>query len=169
MKNGANLISGAYTSVTSREHARRSSLLLVALATLLAGCATGPAPDVFVIGLEPLEGGTLEQRMRIDLRVQNPSPQPIEATGMSLRLIVNGQPLARGVSNEHFTVPALGEATTSIVTSTTLIDLLRQIRGAQTRRSLEYRLEGKLYRGVPPGRSVTFENEGTLAPPAGGK
>ncbi len=140
---------------------------LAALAWLLvavAGCATAPQPDVFVIDLEPLPGGTLEQRVRVDLRVQNPSTEPLSATGMSLRLLVNGQPLARGVSAEAFTVPPLGETTTSIVTSTTLIDLLRQIHGAQTRSSLEYRLEGKLYLDNPPGRSLSFETEGTLAP-----
>jgi len=141
---------------------------LAALAWLLAaaaGCATAPQPDVFVIGLEPLEGGTLEQRVRVDLRVQNPSTEPLSAAGMSLRLIVNGQPLARGVSNEHFTVPPLGEATASIVTSTTLIDLMRQVYGAQSRTSLDYRLEGKLYLDSPPGRSLSFETEGTLEPP----
>jgi len=136
-----------------------------ALLLALAGCATAPPPDVFVIDLEPLEGGGLEQRVKVDLRVQNPSNQPISAAGMSLRLIVNGQPLARGVSNEHFTVPPLGEATTSIVTSTTLIDLLRQAYRAQERTSLEYRLEGKLYLESPPGGSLSFTNEGALAPP----
>jgi LEA14-like dessication related protein len=142
---------------------------LACLLLAVAGCATAPPPDVFVIGLEPLPGGTLEQRVRIDLRVQNPSPQPLSVTGMSLRLLVNDQPLARGVSAERFSVPALGEATTSIVTSTTLIDLLRQMYGAQTRASLDYRLEGKLYLDKPSGRSLSFDNKGTLAPPAGGK
>ncbi|HMA89363.1 MAG TPA: LEA type 2 family protein, partial [Burkholderiales bacterium] len=146
--------------MASRKHARILLLLLV-----LAGCVTAPPPDVFVINLEPLEGGGLEQRVKVDLRVQNPSTQPISAAGMSLRLIVNGQPLARGVSNERFTVPPLGEATTSIVTSTTLIDLLRQVHGAQSRTSLDYRLEGKLYLDSPPGRSLSFETEGRLEPP----
>ncbi|MGA8052069.1 MAG: LEA type 2 family protein [Burkholderiales bacterium] len=140
--------------------AAAAGLLLTVL-----GCATAPQPDVFVIGLEPIEGGTLEQRVRVELRVQNPSPEPIAVSGLSLRMIVNDQPLARGVSNEHFTVPPLGEATTSVVTSTTLIDLLRQIPGAQARTKLDYRLEGKLYLDSPPGRSLSFATQGTLAPP----
>jgi LEA14-like dessication related protein len=148
--------------VASRKYAGICLLLLV-----LAGCVTAPPPDVFVINLEPLEGGGLEQRVKVDLRVQNPSAQPISAAGMSLRLIVNGQPLARGVSNERFTVPPLGEATTSVVTSTTLIDLLGQVYRAQERTSLAYRLEGKLYLESPPGGSLSFTNEGTLAPPVG--
>ncbi|MGE5130728.1 MAG: LEA type 2 family protein [Sphingomonadaceae bacterium] len=143
-----------------------SAAAIAALLLALAGCVTVPPPDVFVINLEPLEGGALEQRVKVDLRVQNPSNQPISAAGVSLKLIVNGQPLARGVSNEHFTVPALGEATTSVVTSTTLVDLLRQVYGAQGRTSFEYRLEGRLYLESPPGGSVSFETQGTLASPA---
>ena len=143
---------------------KHAGIFLLLLA--VASCATAPPPDVFVIDLEPLPGGTLEQRVRVDLRVQNPSPRPIAVTGMSLRLLVNGEPLARGVSDEHFTVPPLGEATTSIVTSTTLFDLMRQIHRAQTRTSLKYRLEGNLYLDDPLRRSLSFEHEGTLAPPA---
>jgi len=138
---------------------------IACLLLAVAGCATAPRPDVIVIDVEPLEGGTLEQRVRVDLRVQNPSPQPISVAGMSLRLLVNGEPLARGVSDQHFSVPPLGEATTSIVTSTTLFDLMRQIRGAQKRSDFVYRLEGKLFLDNPPGRSLSFESEGTLAPP----
>lgn len=142
---------------------------LFAAACLLlsvAACATAPRPDVFVIGIEPLPGGALEQRVRIDLRIQNPSAQRISATGMSMRLLVNGQPLARGVSAEAFSVAPLGEATTSIVASTTVFDLMRQLYGAQTRSGIEYRLEGKLYLDDPMRATVSFEREGALAPPA---
>jgi hypothetical protein len=113
-----------YVKKTSGRSSRSAALAALLLA--LARCVAAPAPDVFVIGLEPLEGG---------------------------------------VSDERFTVPPLGEATASIVTSTTLIDLMRQVYGAQSRTSLDYRLEGKLYLDSPPGRSLSFETEGTLEPP----
>ena len=134
---------------------------------LLAACASAPRPDVFVIGMEPIEGGALEQRVRVDLRVQNPTREALAVTGMSVKLTVNGQPLARGVSNAAFSVPPLGEAKTSIVTSTTLIDLIRQVVGLQGRGtpSFDYRLEGTLYTGGALGRSLPFESQGTLAPP----
>jgi LEA14-like dessication related protein len=141
--------------------------LIAFLLFAVAGCATAPRPDVFVIGIEPLPGGTLEQRVRVELRVQNPSTQRISATGMSMRLLVNGQPLARGVSAEAFSVPPLGEATTSVVASTTLFDLMRQVYGAQASTGIEYRLEGKLYLDDPLRGSLSFEREGTLAPQAG--
>ena len=129
---------------------------------LLAGCASQPPVDVFVIRLTPLESTGLEQRLRIDLRVQNPTDQPISVRGIQLGLDVNGRPLARGVSNEAFTVPSLGEATTSIVTSTSLFDLLRQVIGLESRQALDYSLKGHLYRdGGWPG-SLRFERAGTL-------
>lgn len=154
--------------MTSPRHPRASLRSLAALACLVlaAGCATPlPRPDVSVVGLEPLAGGVLEQRVRVELRVQNPAPRPIAASGLAVRLVMNGRPLARGVSHEPFTVPALGETTISVVTSTTLVDLLRQVEGLATRASLAYRLEGTLYVGGPPGRAVPFQAEGTLAPP----
>jgi len=152
-----------YVKMKSGRSPRAAAIAALLLA--LAGCVTVPPPDVFVIDLEPLESGALEQRVRVELRIQNPSPEPIAVSGMSLRLVVNGQPLARGVSDEHFTVPPLGEATTSIVTSTSLIDLLRQIEGARSRTNVEYRLEGTLYLDNPPGRSISFRHEGALEPP----
>jgi LEA14-like dessication related protein len=154
--------------MTRPTHVLRSLRGLAALAGLVlaAGCATAPRPDVYVIGVKPIPGGPLEQRVRIDLRVQNPTPQPIAATGMTLQVVVNGATLARGVSDEHFTVPALGEARTSIVTSSTLIDLLHQVEGLETHPSFDYRVEGLLYVGEPA-RSIPFETKGTLAPPGG--
>ena len=71
--------------------------------------------------------------MRIDLRLQNASDTPITRAGLKIELDVNGQPLARGVSNEPFDVPSLGETTTSIVTSTSVFDLVRQAFGLGTK------------------------------------
>src|SRR5262245_50911701 len=133
------------------------------LATLLSGCMTQPQVDVFVIGLTPLETTGLEQRMRIDLRVQNAGDAPLAARGMQIALDVNGKTLARGVSNQPFSVPSLGEATTSIVTSTSLFDVLRQAFSLGGQQSIDYEVSGTIYRqgGFPS--SVGFRRSGTLA------
>ena len=94
---------------------------------LLGGCAHYKPIDVFVVGLTPQESGPLEQRIKVDLRIQNPNDQPITADGMQIRLDVNGTRLARGVSDATFTIPRLGETTTSIVATTTVFDLAKQI------------------------------------------
>ena len=141
--------------------------IVLSLATS-SGCAQYKPVDVFVIGLTPVEGSALEQRIQVDLRILNPNNESISANGMRIRLDVNGARLARGVSDAYFDVPRLGEATTSIVATTTLFDLAKQIvvmsGGKQT---FQYVLDGDIYLtgGGPFARSVSFHNEGEFPPP----
>jgi hypothetical protein len=83
---------------------------------------------------------------------------------MKLALDVNGKTLARGVSNQPFSVPSLGEATTSIVTSTSLFDVVRQAMGIGTTPTVDYEVSGTIYRqgGFPSG--VGFRRAGKLGP-----
>jgi LEA14-like dessication related protein len=120
-------------------------LLLIVISLFAAGCAQYRPVDAFVIGLTPAEGGALEQRVRIDLRIQNPNDRALSVRGMRIELDLNGQPLARGVSDTHFAIPALGEATTSIVTSTSLFDLARQAATLPGRATMDYDLSGELF------------------------
>lgn len=146
---------------------RTASSVVLLLASLLGGCAQYKPVDVFVIGLQPVEGSALEQRIRVDLRFQNPNDQPIDAHGMQVRLDVNGARLARGVSDAPFTIPRLGEATTSIVATTSLFDLAKQIIALSGTQSFKYVLEGDVYVDSMPGgfgRSVSFHNEGEFKP-----
>ena len=144
---------------------RSLGLVCLVLAATLGGCVQYKPVDVFVIGLEPAEGSALEQRIRVDLRIQNPNDQPIAANGMQIRLDVNGARLARGVSDTAFTIPRFGEARTSIIATTTLFDLARQLIVLQGTQSFHYVLEGDVYvEGL--GRSVSFRNDGEFTPGA---
>lgn len=148
---------------------RPVAYITILLAALLGGCAQYKPVDVFVIGMQPAEGSALEQRVRIELRIQNPNDQPIEAHGMQVRLDVNGARLARGVSDAAFTIPRLGETTTSIVATTSLFDIAKQIVVLSGTQSFKYVLEGDVYVDSMPGgfgRSVTFHNEGEFKPGA---
>jgi LEA14-like dessication related protein len=138
-------------------------LMLLGLVLVFAGCAQYRPLDVFVIGLTPMEGGALEQRVRVDLRIQNPNDQPLDARGLRLQLDVNGQRLARGVSAAPFAVPRLGETTTSIVASTSLFDLARQLVALPGRQTMNYVLKGTIFlEGM--GRSIEFHQAGELGP-----
>lgn len=139
------------------------------LVTLLGGCVQYKPVDVFVIGMQPAAGSAMEQRVRIELRIQNPNDQPIEAHGMQVRLDVNGARLARGVSDAAFTIPRLGETTTSIVATTSLFDIAKQIVVLSGTQSFKYVLEGDVFVDSVPGgfgRSVSFHNEGEFKPGA---
>lgn len=130
---------------------------------VLGGCTQYQQVDVFVVGLTPAEGSPLEQRIKVDLRIQNPNDQPINARGMQIRLDVNGARLARGVSDATFTIPRLGETTTSIVATTSLFDLAKQLIVMQGTQSFRYVLDGDVFvEGFP--RSVSFHNEGEFTP-----
>jgi len=146
---------------------RPIALVCLACTALLGGCAQFQYKpvDVFVVGLVPAEGSPLEQRIRVDLRIQNPNDQPIEANGMQIRLDVNGARLARGVSDTAFTIPRLGEATTSIVATTSLFDLAKQVVALSGTQSFRYVLEGDVFVGGLM-RSVSFHSEGEFTPGA---
>ncbi len=131
--------------------------------SMLDGCVQYAPVDVFVVGMEPAEGSALEQRIKVDLRIQNPNDQPITARGMQIRLDVNGARLARGVSDATFTIPRFGEATTSVIATTSLFDLAKQLVVMQGTQSFNYVLEGDVYvEGL--GRTVSFHNEGEFTP-----
>ena len=106
-------------------------VLVLTLAALLPGCASLwpfglEAPQVVLVDMETLESTLFEQRVRLDLRVLNPNGTPLEIEGVDLRLELNDVRLARALGSERLSVPARGEARTSLVASITLLDVVRQ-------------------------------------------
>ena len=141
---------------------RNSVNLCCAWLILIAGgCATDPSVEVFLIGMTPVQSSMFEQRMRLDLRVQNAGDKELRASGVAVTLNVNDSRLAKGVDNQPFTVPRLGDATTSAVVSTSLFDMARQLLGLPGRESFSYRLEGKIYL-ESRGRARRFSRTGEL-------
>lgn len=125
---------------------QRHVFQLLLLASL-AGCAAQPAVDVFVTRLAPVESTLLEQRTRIDLRLQNLGSESFRARGVAVQLELNGSRFAQGVSDEPFDVPSLGETTTSVVLSTSLFDVIRQLLRLEGRQTFAYELKGRVYTG----------------------
>ena len=84
----------------------RRAVYVVAV-ILLSACAALQRTDplqVTVAGIEPLQGQGMELRMLVKLRVQNPNDAPIEYDGVSLKLDVQGNTFATGVSDERGSV-----------------------------------------------------------------
>ena len=144
------------------------SLLLIAGLMAMPGCATFLAnlepPEIGVINVLPLEAeGTFEQRAKVELRIINPNDFDLQITGISFQLDINDRRFTRGVSNESFTVPRLGEAKTSLVVSTTVLDILRQVMALDERQQSTYAISGKVYLGHARMRSLSFKHTGDLA------
>ena len=141
---------------------------LIALAGLLAvailpGCASwlmkGEPPEVLVSNVTPLEASAFEQRLQVDLRIRNPNDFDLAVTGIDFRLDLNGNRLARGLGNKELIVPRLSDAVTSVETSTSTLQVVRQLLSFSGDQSLTYHVTGVLH--TKNGR-LPFDNSGTL-------
>lgn len=136
---------------------------------LMAGCSLFGERDPLTVNLvdvEPLQGGDLEVRFALKLRVQNPDDQPVSYRGVALALSVNGRPLANGVSDASGTVPSYGETLITVPMSISALSAFRQAWGitqSTPTASVPYRLTGKLGGGVT--RARRFSDEGTVTWP----
>lgn len=144
----------------------RGYLVVVALLSI-SGCVTAfsamEAPEVNVINIVPLPAeGVFEQRAQVDLRIINPNDFALHISGLSFKLDINDSRFARGVSNRSVTVPRLGEARTTVVLTTSVIDLLRQVMTLDEHRNLTYAIRGKLYLGGTRTHGLPFRHAGVL-------
>jgi LEA14-like dessication related protein len=152
-------------------HRRLVRLAAVVLLLATAGCASLAsleAPEVRVTSLQMLESapGSLEQRFAVGLRLTNPNNRAIDVDGLDFELELNGNRLARGVSDNAFELPRLGEAETLVVVTTSLFDVLRQALDLAGRSdaAMDYRVRGRLHLGSGFVRSIPFDHEGRISP-----
>ncbi len=119
----------------------------------------GRPPEVLVTNVTPLEASAFEQRLQVDLRIRNPNDFDLAVTGIDFRLDLNGNRLARGLGNKELVVPRLSDAVTSVETSTSTLQVVRQFLSFSGNQSLTYQLTGVVH--TKEGR-LPFENSGVL-------
>lgn len=143
--------------------------LLAVLLLVLAACGTAEpvAPQVRVVDLRLVESSVFEQRFEIDLRIGNPNDFALPLDGLTFDLEVNGAAFARGFSDQRVTIPRLGEGRVSVLASTTLVEVVRQMLLLAERGDLTYRLKGQAFLNSLQRRSVPYQSEGSfrLLPP----
>lgn len=147
-----------------RLNTARALFLLGAVltATACTGLRNLESPEVVLVGLRPLDSTLLEQRFEVDLRIYNPNNRDLDIDGIDFELDVNGQRLARAAGANAFLLPRLGEAETSLIVSTSLISVARQLMALEQARALNYRLKGRVHLGSAFGISLPFERSGQL-------
>lgn len=143
--------------------------LLLLLALLLNGCAAlSPGfqkPDVTVMSVEPLPGGTGgELRFRINLQVINPNNSELALSGLYYTLSLAGHKVVSGSSSNLPPIAPYGQEQISVDASASLVGSLMaaaNLIGAQ-RDHVPYELEAKLglRRSVVP--SITVRKRGEL-------
>jgi len=140
-------------------------ILTIAILVLLSACTGIPShfekPQVNLAGLQVAELGLLEQKFIVSLRVTNPNDISVPIDGLNLKLDVNGQPFATGVSNEKVTLPKLGETVVKMHITTNLSSIWKQIKTLQKDKPLAYAVSGKLFVPLVPG-GVSFNRKGEL-------
>lgn len=149
----------------------RAMVLLLTSVGLLAACASLPNQDplsIDVTGIEPLpnEGGGMELRLTVRVRIQNPNDSDIPYSGAALDLDLNGRKLASGVSAVMGTVPRYGETVLEIPVTVSALNMARQVLGfvnAQGQHDVSYTVRGKLEGGLFGTRR--FTDEGTFELP----
>ena len=152
----------------TRSIARKVLVMVAALA--VSACAVLPQSEpvqVAVADIESIPGEGMEIRFLVKLRVQNPNDTEVEYDGVYLKLDVQGQTLASGVSDAHGSVPRFSEAVVSVpLTASTLRLVMRGLGMLSTGlpERLDYRLEGKL--NGPMFGSTRFQSQGELKLPA---
>ncbi|PJA78486.1 MAG: hypothetical protein CO149_03760, partial [Nitrospirae bacterium CG_4_9_14_3_um_filter_51_5] len=117
------------------------------------------SPEVLLVNITPLDATMFEQRLQVDLRVRNPNDFDLEVTGLDFTLHLNDQRLARGLTNKASTIPRLGDSVISIETTTSTLDVIRQLLQLSQRQEVSYQVDGVLY---VQGARLPFENKGVL-------
>ncbi|MDQ6971284.1 MAG: LEA type 2 family protein [Mariprofundaceae bacterium] len=96
------------------------------------------------------------------MRIINPNDVDLSITGFSFHLDINDTRFTRGVSNESFIVPRLGESKTSVVVTTSVLDIFRQLAAFDKKHNTDYLIKGKVYLGGSRVSSVPFRHGGKL-------
>jgi LEA14-like dessication related protein len=153
----------------SRSAARRGALALLAVATLVGGCALlAPRlekPRLTVVGIEVVDAQLMEQRFNVRMRVQNPNDRALPVRGLTYTMQLAGEEFGHGMSAKAFTVPPLGEAefdmivTTNLATS--LLKILPKLQNGGP--GVDYRLDGKVTTDWTFLRTIPFSEQGRLA------
>ncbi|MGE3940106.1 MAG: LEA type 2 family protein [Nitrospirales bacterium] len=117
------------------------------------------SPEVLLVNVIPLDTTMFEQRLQVDLRVRNPNNFDLEVTGLDFTLHLNNQRLARGLTNKAVTIPRLGDSVVSVETTTSTLDVIRQLLNFREHQEVTYQVEGVLHL---QGTRLPFENKGIL-------
>lgn len=116
-------------------------------------------PEVLLVNVTPLDTTMFEQRLQVDLRIRNPNDFDLEVTGLDFTLHLNDQRLARGLTNKASTIPRLGDAVMSVETTTSTLDVVRQLLNLSQRQDVTYQIGGVLH---TQGARLPFEHKGVL-------
>jgi LEA14-like dessication related protein len=120
-------------------------------------------PEVYLAGIEPLESGLLEQRMKVDLTVVNPNRFAITVSSLDFVLDVNDSRLVSGRTADSVTIPGREERRIAVTARTGVVQIMRQLLKLPGTHTLKYDLSGNLELGRFRGKRIPFDFQGELS------
>ena len=122
-------------------------LVLALLAALFAGCASltksWEAPEVRLAGLRVKELGLAQQTLILTLALHNPNDRTLPIKGLTYRLKLEGNEVARGSSALERQIPAFGDALADVEVTASLLGLIQRLPPlALEERPLEWTITG---------------------------
>jgi LEA14-like dessication related protein len=143
---------------------------LIGLVLVLALCACSlihphfEQPTVRVVGVELRGGNLLQQNFAVKLNVQNPNSQALPVRELTFSLKVEGVDFASGLSEQAFSVPALGNADFDMNISANLAFAMMTLASKRQQHAdaLAYELSGTARIDLPFTRQIEFHQNGSL-------
>ena len=134
---------------------------LALVASLLAGCAAPlQKPEVSLAGVELVGIGLVEQRLLLKLRISNPNDVDLPIKALSFDLDLDGQPFAKGASEQPVTIARQAEAQLDVKVVSRFGEVLKQLRAARQNGKLGYRVHGRVE--LEGSGSVAFDRSGEV-------
>jgi hypothetical protein len=121
---------------------------VVGIMTVGAGCATLPRDGgvaVSLVSIVPQQSSLFETSAQLTLRYTNETARPLEFTGSTHRLFVNGTYVGRAVTNERVGVRELGTTTQTITAHLENLALMRKAQELGNVTTVDYRIESQLF------------------------
>lgn len=135
---------------------------LAIVAALLAGCAGRlQKPEISLAGVELVGLGLVEQRLLLKLRISNPNDVDLPVKALSFDLELDGQPFAKGASEQPVRVPRQADALLEVKVVSRLGELLKPLRAARQNGKLGYRVHGRVE--LEGSGSVAFDRSGDVS------
>ena len=140
---------------------------LTAIIVILSGCAGFgkrlETPRITLSNFNVQEIKIFESVFTIEMRVFNTNEVPLEIKGLDCDLELNGKRLATGVVNVNINIPSYETALIPMTLYSSVLDVMRVLRGLAKTEKLEYKLTGRLRlgKGAMPS-TIPFKSTGEL-------
>jgi len=139
----------------------------IVILLILSGCAGWgkrlETPRITLSNFNVQEIKIFESVFAIEIRVYNTNDIPMEIKGLNCDLELNGKRLATGVANVKVNIPSYETALIPITLYSSVLDVVRVLRGLAKTEKLEYKLTGhlRLGKGTMPS-TIPFKSTGEL-------